>query len=347
MSTDRARSASGAAAPWWRRATLSLVLMGFFAAGSLTWDRLRHLADARPAPTADTPAAGDGAASPWNASYFPNPVLTDQHGRKHRFYDDLLAGKSVAINTFFTVCSDICPLGTAKMLELQRLMGPRMGREIHFYSLSVDPLGDSPEAMAAYARRYGVGPGWLFLTGSEADIRLIARKLGLGALQQTDARESHSSTMSVGHVPSGRWMKSTSTDNPQFLASHMATFLGWDTQTASAGQAQARTLAIGDGEFLFRNGCAACHEIGGGNKLGPDLLGVSQRRDPQWLRRFIREPDRMFTEGDAQALKLLHDYQGLRMPNLGLSTAEVAAIVGYIDARSERVRFMATGAAAR
>lgn len=292
-------------------------------------------------------AADTAAATPWGRDYFPNPIVTDQHGRRHRFYDDLLAGKTVAVNTFFTVCADVCPLGTAKMLELQRLLGPRMGRDIHFYSLSVDPLRDTPEAMAEYARRYGVGPGWLFLTASEADIRLITRKLGLGVLQQTDARESHSTTLSVGEVPTGRWMKSASTDNPRFLAAHMATFLGWPADPASATQGEARPLAIGDGEFLFRNGCAACHDIGGGRKIGPDLLDVGRRREARWLHRFILEPDRMIAEGDPLALRLLAEHQGLRMPNLGLSRDEVAAIVGYIDARSDRVRAAATAPAMR
>jgi protein SCO1/2 len=192
-----------------------------------------------------------------------------------------------------------------------------------------------------------VGPGWLFLTGSAADIRLITRKLGLGTLQQTDARESHSATLSIGDVPSGRWMKSASTDNPQFLAAHMATFLGWPDDAAVATQGEARALAIGDGEFLFRNGCAACHSIGGGRKIGPDLQDVSRRRDAAWLHRFIRAPDRMFAEGDALALKLLDEYQGLRMPNLDLTAEEVAAIVGYIDARSARLRQPSGQVAAR
>ena len=280
--------------------------------------------------------AATASNNPWGADHFTDVVLTDQHGRKHRLYSDLLQGKAVAVNTFFTVCADVCPLGTAKMRELQRMLGSRMGRDIHFYSISVDPLRDTPEAMLAYAQRYEIGPGWLFLTGSDADVAVVTRKLGLGRLAQTDARESHSTTLTVGHEPSGRWMKNAATDNPQYLAAHMATFLGWpaDPQLLAS---ESRPLRIGTGEFLFRNGCAACHGVGDGPGIGPDLLQVSERRPRAWLERFILQPDVLLDGGDPVAQDLLRQYRGVRMPNLGLQPGEVQAILEYIDARSQRV----------
>lgn len=280
-----------------------------------------------------SPDAG-ASSNPWGANYFPNPVVTTHEGRQLRFYDELIRGRTVVINTFFTVCSQVCPLGTAKMLELQRLIGKRMGKDVVFISLSVDPLRDSPQAMKAYAERYGVGPGWIFVTGKEADLALITRKLGLGARQPEDPLDDHSSTLMVGHEPSGQWMKHSMTDNPRFLAASIGTFLGWPVDPAVGHQADAQTLKIGHGEFLFRNACSACHTIGAGEKIGPDLLGVVDRRDPNWLLRFVLEPDRMIASGDPQALALAERYKGLVMPTLGLSPEDGVALLQYVKERS-------------
>lgn len=279
----------------------------------------------------------NAGSTPWGEGYFPNPELTTHDGRKVRFYDDLIKGKSVAINTFFTVCTDVCPLSTAKMLDLQRLLGERVGRDIHFYSLSVDPIGDTPASMKAYAQRYGVGPGWTFLAGRPEDIRLITRRLGLGVLQETDPRESHSATLMVGDEASGRWMKHSSTDNPKFVAASVATFLGWPVDAAHAGTSQARPLQISHGEFLFRNACAACHSIGGGDGIGPDLLQVHRRRPRAWLEQFVQAPDRMLAAGDPVAVALLRQYRGVQMPNLALPPEDVSDILDHVQARSEAI----------
>lgn len=319
----------------WRRAGLSLLGMllvatGLMAAEGVTPTRLWS-AWTRGQDTAADPRR------PWDAAYFPNPVLTTQDGTRVRFYDDLIKGKTVAINTFFSVCTDVCPLSTAKMLELQRRLGDRVGRDIFFYSLSVDPEHDTPASMKEYAQRYGVGPGWLFLTGKAEDIQRISQRMGLGMLQAESPRDAHSTTLMVGHEPSGQWMKHSSTDNPQFVAAMLGTFFGWKADADAPDYRQAGALQITSGEFLFRNGCAACHSIGEGDRIGPDLKDVAKRRDPVWLERFVREPDVLIDRGDPLAQELLQRHKGVRMPNLGLKPDEVAEILGYIAARSAKV----------
>ena len=114
------------------------------------------------------------AADQPGANYFPNIALTTQDGKQVRFYDDLLKGKSVAINLIYTSCTDECPLETARMSEVQRLLGKRMGKDIVFYSISIDPEHDTPKVLKAYAKKFDVGPGWLFLTGKKEDIKAMS-----------------------------------------------------------------------------------------------------------------------------------------------------------------------------
>jgi len=96
----------------------------------------------------------------------------------------------------------------------------------------------------------------------------------------------------------------------------------------------AAAQSVDEGETAFSAKCAACHTIGGGTLVGPDLEGVSDRRDPAWLSRWIAEPDAMLAEGDPVAVDMLAEFNNIPMPNLGLSDAEVASLVAYLGTRS-------------
>ncbi len=88
------------------------------------------------------------------------------------------------------------------------------------------------------------------------------------------------------------------------------------------------------GESIFNQKCAPCHTIGGGKKVGPDLIIVTTISDKEWVKRFIREPDKMFAEGDQTAIKLRSEYKNISMPNLGLSDTDVDDVLAYIEAES-------------
>jgi protein SCO1 len=279
-----------------------------------------------------TPARG---ANQWGADYFPNVELVTQEGKTVRFYDDLLKGKSVAINLIFTECRDVCPVETAKMRALQKILGARVGKDIFFYSISVDPKNDTPKVLKAYAEKFGVDPGWLFLTGKPDDIKLVAKKVGLLSGKGNGPREGHSSSLRVGNEPTGQWMKASATDNPRFLAANMATFLGWEQVQPQAKYAEAKPIDLGNGQFVFQNACSACHTIGQGDKIGPDLMGVTERREREWLTRYILVPDEVLAAGDPIAASLSKKYQQVRMPNLGLARDEVADVLAYVAAKSK------------
>src|SRR5689334_12910653 len=108
-----------------------------------------------------TSAAADGRRG---ADYFTNLALTTHEGRTVHFYDDLIKGKIVAIDLIYTTCQYACPLETARLAQVQRLIGDRMGRDVFFYSITIDPDHDTPAVLAEYAAKYRAGPGWLFLT---------------------------------------------------------------------------------------------------------------------------------------------------------------------------------------
>lgn len=249
-----------------------------------------------------------------------------------------LKGKAVAVNLIYTQCDVNCPLETAKMRQVQRLLGDRVGKDIFFYSISIDPVHDTPAALKAYAQSYHAGPGWLFLTGKEEDIKLIAKKLGLSSVTDGSNRDRHLPSLMVGDEPRGQWMRNSALDNPRFLATTIGNFLGWRSAEPAKSYADIRKPPkVERGAYLFQTRCAPCHSVGKGNGIGPDLVNVTARRKRTWVTRFVAEPDRMLEEGDPIAVQLRGRYKNVRMPNLGLSAEEVAVLLAYIETQSRNV----------
>jgi protein SCO1 len=273
--------------------------------------------------------------SPWGANYFPNVELTTQDGVTVGFYDDLLKGKAVAINVMWTHCVDACPLETARLVQVKRLLGERVGRDIFFYSITIDPKRDTPAVLKAYAEKFGVGPGWLFLTGKKNDIDLIRKKLGLSSATDANTRDGHNPTLAVGNETTGQWMRNSAVDNPRFLATKINAFLGDWTQGKS--YAEARPLDVAPGEYLFGSMCGACHTVGNGDKVGPDLRDVTSRRDRTWLFRYIKTPGRLRATNDPISKMLFARYK-VRMPDLGLADGDVHVLVKYLEERSTVLR---------
>src|SRR5512142_481988 len=98
--------------------------------------------------TGSTPAAADNAR--WGANYVPNVVLTTQDGVTVHFYDDVIKGKSVVIDLIYTSCVESCPLQPARLAQVQNMLGDRVGKDIFFYSITIDPAHDTPKVLKSY-----------------------------------------------------------------------------------------------------------------------------------------------------------------------------------------------------
>jgi protein SCO1/2 len=286
------------------------------------------------------------AANAWaenqrlGADYFPNVTLTTQDGERVRFYDDLLKGKIVAINLIYTTCKYACPLETARLSQVAKLLGDRMGRDVFFYSITIDPDHDTPQVLKEYAAKYQAGPGWTFLTGKKGDIEAISKKLGLYSEPDPSNPDGHTPMLVIGNEETGQWMRNSALDNPKFLSRTIGDWLNsWQTaKKATRSYSDVPTFTFDQGAYTFRNHCAACHTIGRGEHLGPDLLNVATTRDREWLTRFIVNPEQVRTGGDPIALALRAKYKQVVMPSLDLGPADAAVLIDYIDQQSRAVR---------
>lgn len=152
------------------------------------------------APRASGPEIHDGR-------YFSNAILLTHEGKAVRFYDDVLKGKLVVINMMYSTCTGTCPANTANMKTVQDALGDRVGRDIFMYSLSLRPAFDSPADLSAYVRKYGIKPGWTFLTGKPGEMEIIRRRLGFyDSDPVVDADLSrHTGMARIGKVAADRW----------------------------------------------------------------------------------------------------------------------------------------------
>jgi protein SCO1/2 len=185
-------------------------------------DRRKLLVGAAATAVASVALARSGNAQEFaqdGAEWFTNVEVTTHDGRVLRFYDDVMKGKILLINFFFTSCDDICPLMTNNLSQVQALLGDRVGQEIRMVSITLEPEHDTPEVLAAYARSHGAGPGWLFLTGNQADIELLRHRLGfVDSDAATDADlEQHIGAVRIANEPLHRWAMSPALLNPAAL----------------------------------------------------------------------------------------------------------------------------------
>ena len=278
-------------------------------------------------------AAKPVAANEAGSSHFPNVELITQDGKKVHFYDDLIKGKIVAIDLIYTTCNYSCPLETARLAQVQKKLGDRVGKDIFFYSISIDPDHDTPEVLKAYMEKFHVGPGWTFLTGKKEDIIFLGKRLGLYTTPAVNA-DGHIAHLLIGNEDTGQWVRSSALDNPGFQARMIGEFLDnfkHDIPAQQAGSTDGSPLKNFDrGKYLFGKDCVACHTIGHGDKIGPDLLGVNHARSRQWLTQIIEHPDKLLEDNDPVATALLKKYN-VRMPNIYVSDLDASYIIGYIE----------------
>ncbi len=290
------------------------------------------------AATVSVPSSLKAQSGRWNADYLPNLPVVTQDGKTLKFYDDVIKGKIVLISFIYTNCPDICPLTTARLTQVEDQLGDIVGRDIFFVSMTVDPERDTPERLKEFATAFGIGPGWLFLTGKPEDIRAINYKLGDRSRRLSD----HRNEIVLGNDATGEWQRDTALGDLNRLVITIRDMdPKWRDQDHTSGDRGAGDallpLSQQPGQAMFKKICAPCHTIGVGDRVGPDLRGVTQRRERAWLSSFIREPAKMRAQRDPVALALAAKYPGVHMPTLRLSEIDAADLIAYIDTQTARL----------
>ena len=132
-----------------------------------------------------------GAYSPSSTGdCLPNLTLTDQYGKKVSLAS--LKGKPALFDFIYTSCPGPCLMLTSRMRLIANRLGPLLGSKVWFVSVTVDPEHDGPAELLNYARQQGADQnGWLFLTGSPADIEQLMNQFKLVRQREADGTVDH------------------------------------------------------------------------------------------------------------------------------------------------------------
>lgn len=179
------------------------------------------------------------------------------NGDEIEFYQDAVKGKIVVVNFIYTSCPDICSLSTARLAQVYDRLGDRVGKDIFFYSVSLNPETDRPEVLKEYADAFGIGKGWLFLTGDAGKVHEIRYKLG----ERSRTLNEHRSDIVLGNDNTGEWQRMSLMSNLSVVAQRI---LEMDPEY----RAQRRKVAVVSDKKLARS-----HRISGNQQGHTGMLG--------------------------------------------------------------------------
>jgi protein SCO1/2 len=130
-------------------------------------------------------------------------TLLDQDGREVDFVSDVLGERIVVMDFVFTTCTNVCPILSAVLAQVQDSLGDSVGRDVALVSLTVDPVRDTPQRLKAYSAKHRAGGGWTWLTGNKSAVEDVL--IGLGAYSVNF--EDHPPMVVVGDRKTGQWSR--------------------------------------------------------------------------------------------------------------------------------------------
>ncbi|MFW5875292.1 MAG: cytochrome D1 domain-containing protein [Myxococcota bacterium] len=106
-----------------------------------------------------------------------------------------------------------------------------------------------------------------------------------------------------------------------------------DDDPGEGAEASAEDIAAG--KAIYEEKCTSCHTIGEGKRIGPDLKGVHERRDSDWLVRWMKDPMGM-SQTDPIGQELLEEFDNTPMPPPGLDVPEIKQVLAYVEDESKK-----------
>jgi protein SCO1/2 len=139
--------------------------------------------------------------------------LLDKDGHRVRLLSDVVSDKVVVVSFIYTSCTDVCPMVTHTLSQLQDQLVGLLESQVRLVSLTVDPARDTPAKLKAYSALYGARTGWQWLTGAASDVTEALKGFGVYSANF----EQHAGVILVGDGRSGKWTRVYETEDVQRL----------------------------------------------------------------------------------------------------------------------------------
>jgi protein SCO1/2 len=196
-----------------------------------------------------TPAFSQQSGSPAEQTvahkYFTDVELINQDNQKMRLYSDLMKGKIVIINSFYTSDQGSSLLMNRNLKAIQEALGERVGKDVIIFSISVDPTIDTPALLKEYAKKLGSKPGWHFLSGDKKNVEFALKKFG----QYVENKQDHSNIILIGNEPTGLWTKALGLEKSDDLIKVV-----WNIVGTSRSKGQANSTLSFEAKHVFKPG---------------------------------------------------------------------------------------------
>jgi protein SCO1 len=152
--------------------------------------------------------------------HLPNLPLVTHEGKRVLFYDDLVKDKVVTLNFFFANCDEICPLVTANLAKVEKLLGAQVGRDIYMYSFTLKPEEDTVEVIRNYRKKFDARPGWTFLTAKPEDMEKLRKAIGFTYPDPAIDKDKtqHIGNIRYGNEPLMYWAACPGMAHAEFVA---------------------------------------------------------------------------------------------------------------------------------
>jgi protein SCO1 len=141
----------------------------------------------------------------------PDVQVVTQSGERLAFNTGIVKDRIAVITGFFTNCTAFCPMTQERLARLAKALGDRMGKDVVFVSISVDPVNDTPERMKAWGEKFHIRSGWTLVSGNQEEVQELLKSLGLYVEAQR-----HQSALIIGNQKNG-WARVSSWASVQKL----------------------------------------------------------------------------------------------------------------------------------
>lgn len=107
-------------------------------------------------------------------------------------------------------------------------------------------------------------------------------------------------------------------------------FISFSTVFSQDAPAVIDSAAVLKGEQIFKANCTACHVMGDKKLIGPGLLGVTDRREKEWLKKWINSSSDFIASGDPDAIAIYEEYNKVAMTSYYFSDPDFEAVFAYL-----------------